>query len=202
MLSAIILVCSFAGPRIPHLAASAVPYRAVAAVASESAVDRHVRLTVAKKELQDAIRSEQFSDAARLRDIIASLQLDEEVAILSANTKFYTSFSDCDKHAMGELWADDDSICCMHPGFPPLRGKDQVMDSWEQIFTSQEPPKVSAESLQCNIQRGGTTAVVTCIERLRNGRASAMSATNVFEKDTTGKWRMVLHQAGPIMTGD
>ena len=86
MLPLLFVACSFAGPAVPRCVGVAVAQRCPGGVASESAVDRHLRLTRAKAKLEDAVQAEKFSDAARLRDIISSLQLDEEVATLSLHT--------------------------------------------------------------------------------------------------------------------
>ena len=59
---------------------------------------------------------------------------------------------------------------------------------------------------------GASSAVVTCIERTVDvnsgpggavGAGGQLVATNVFSRDREvagGRWRMVLHQAGPLVT--
>lgn len=149
-----------------------------------------------KAALSAAIQREQYTDAAALRDELASLTLDDEVSVLQANTAFYDAFSSGDFDAMEALWSED--VVCAHPGFPHLRGHAEVMDSWSQIFDQEALDMiVSPDNVRCTLLRGGLSAVVTCAERVGEDRDNAMTATNIFEKDADGRWRMVLHQAGP-----
>ena len=43
-----------------------------------------------------AVQTERYEEAARLRDELASLGVDTELAVLEANNQFYRSFSDAD----------------------------------------------------------------------------------------------------------
>ena len=46
-----------------------------------------------------AVQTERYEEAARLRDELASLGVDTELAVLEANNQFYRSFSDADLQA-------------------------------------------------------------------------------------------------------
>ena len=70
------------------------------------------------------------------------------------------------------------------------------MESWHEIFTSEEDDMVTtADSVRCRVS--GTVARVSCLEVLQPGEGS-LAATNIFERQG-GRWRIVLHHAGPLM---
>ena len=116
--------------------------------------------------------------------------MDDEQAVLRANGTFYTAFASADFAAMTEVWAHDDGIACIHPGWDVLTGYHDVMESWRTILESGAP------QISCRAARAflfGDVAFVTCNEMVNGG---LLVATNVFVlKD--GGWRMVHHHAGP-----
>ena len=77
-----------------------------------------------------------------------------------------------------------------------MYGRDTIMESWAQIFAG-AGMDVVAESVNCAFI-GNSCAVVTCIECLGDEGESRCIATNIFER-LDGRWRMVLHHAGPLM---
>ena len=156
------------------------------------------RLEELKEALTAAVGSEAYDEAAKLRDQLNELQLDAEVGVLQANTAFYEAFSLRDLKKMASMWLSHGEITCMHPGFPPLHGHGDILDSWREIFEGAEM-KIAPESVRCTLLRGGRSAVVTCVERVCGPGDNTLTATNVFEKCADGRWHMVLHQAGPIV---
>ena len=119
----------------------------------------------------------------------------ERDAVLAANLEFYRAFTNRDLAAMDALWARRAMVLCIHPGWTPLAGRDAVIASWRDILDHPEAP-----SVLCNDERAflyGGVAVVLCEEELPGGR---LAATNIFLKED-GHWRMVHHQASPILTG-
>ena len=122
MLTGGMLAMFVAPPQIQRLA---LHHRCVAPQLLEG-LGKVAKLEKLRTELAVAVQSESYDDAARLRDEMATLALDEEVAVLSVNTEFYSSFSAGDLEAMGGLWGLDD-IACAHPGYPMLVGREAVM---------------------------------------------------------------------------
>ena len=59
-----------------------------------------------------------------------------EQDVLLTNLAFYAAFAERDLEAMGELWASDADVACMHPGWPVLEGRDAVMESWSRILSN------------------------------------------------------------------
>ena len=117
---------------------------------------------------------------------------DDEREVLAANDAFYEAFARGDAPALEGLWAGR-GVACIHPGWPPLDGRDAVLESWRQIFRAGGP------NIRCGGGRAyvhGNTAFVICIEHLDGGD---LVATNYFvrEADT---WKIAHHQAGAVAT--
>ena len=60
--------------------------------------------------------------------------MDDEQAVLRANGAFYTAFASADFATMTEVWAHDDGIACIHPGWDVFTGYHDVMESWRTIL--------------------------------------------------------------------
>lgn len=116
----------------------------------------------------------------------------DEEAILEANAAFYRAFDRRDLEAMGKLWAERVPVACIHPGWAPVHGREEVLASFKGIFEGPSPPRIAC--LGARAYRIGESAFVICTERLEDG---ALVATNVFALEQEG-WRVVHHQAGPL----
>lgn len=168
---------------------------------SDSSADlRHEELIRLERELREAVASEEYESAARLRDARAELILDAEVAVLAANAAFYRAFNRQDEAAMAALWSNSrPNVCATHPGHAPIFGLAEVMDSWRDIF-SVSPLRVEPSEIRTQLLGGGS-ACVTCMEELSPGEGK-LSAVNVFALEPDGRWALVHHQAGPLMEQD
>lgn len=118
---------------------------------------------------------------------------DATEAVLAVNARFYDAFAARDADAMDELWSDLADIACVHPGWPPIRGRDQVMESWRSIFAHDEGPTPTCEAPTVSLH-GDAAATVLCRERLGN---VVLIATNVFAGGPDG-WRLTHHHASAI----
>lgn len=113
---------------------------------------------------------------------------------------FYDALNRADIDALMLLWADDDEICCIHPGGPRLQGHAAIQASWEAIF---ERGGLQIRPSQLHEAHNLMSAVHTVIEGVTsNGAEPAhLLATNVYMKTPQG-WRMVLHHVsvapGPV----
>ncbi len=115
-----------------------------------------------------------------------------EPDIVSANEAFYAAFRDEDLDAMDRLWALRAPCACVHPGWPPLIGRDQVMASWRAIMAGGAPP------IRCGAARVlmlGEVAQVVCEEHVG---ADRVIATNVFVRED-GRWAMVHHHGSHLV---
>lgn len=108
--------------------------------------------------------------------------------VLQANARFYAAFSGSDPVAMEALWARRASVACIHPGGPVLRSREEIVESWREIFAG---GGVSVRCVQPEVFLNGETALVTCFEFVGE---HVLLASNLFvhEDDT---WKMVHHHA-------
>lgn len=112
-------------------------------------------------------------------------------AVLFANEAFYRAFADRDEDAMETLWSDTDQVACLHPGWGPLFGREEVVESWKAIIRNPESPEILCHDPRTHVH--GNTAYVICFEEIMG---NFLVATNVFVRE--GRvWKMVHHQAGP-----
>jgi ketosteroid isomerase-like protein len=112
-------------------------------------------------------------------------------AVLFANEAFYRAFVDRDETAMDSLWSDTDQVACLHPGWRPLYGREEVMDSWKAIMSNPDTPEFLCHDAHAHVH--GNTAYVICFEEIGG---NFLVATNIFVRDGS-LWKMVHHQAGP-----
>ena len=112
-------------------------------------------------------------------------------AVLFANEAFYLAFRERDLPAMDAVWSEQSTVSCIHPGWPALHGRDEVIDSWQSILGND-----GASDIRCRAARAmvyGDAATVICYEEIGG---DYLIATNVFVREAGG-WKMVHHQAGP-----
>lgn len=117
----------------------------------------------------------------------------EADALLTANLDFYRAFTNRDMAGMEQVWAREAPVLCLHPGWTLLRGRDAVLESWRQILAGPDAPHVACHDDQAFLF--GEVGIVTCEEELEGG---SLAATNMFVKED-GRWRLVHHQASPIV---
>ncbi len=127
--------------------------------------------------------------------------MSEQDAVLFANQAFYAAFAGRDPDAMEQVWAKDRTLTCVHPGWAPLTGREQVLASWRSILSGNSAPRISCHQEHAVIY--GDCAAVTCIEVIESGvaqgeraQAQYLAATNIFVR-VGHIWAMVHHHAGP-----
>lgn len=107
---------------------------------------------------------------------------------------FYEALESANLEAMMEVWAEDEEIVCVHPGWPRLTGYEQIRENWAQIFRSGERLKVHLSAQVC--VRGMMLSVHSLHENILVAGESKPRApvvtTNVY-LHTAGGWRMVVH---------
>lgn len=129
------------------------------------------------------------------------LESDRE-AVLSANAMFYRAFEVRDIELMGQLWANTPYVRCIHPGWEPLYGWEEVVGSWGQLFAGMETLRFSLADVSVRVS--GNLAWVELSEMLEathEGKParSQVLATNLFERGEDSRWRLIHHHASPIM---
>ncbi len=116
--------------------------------------------------------------------------MSEHAAVLFANDVFYLAFANQDLEAMEGIWAREIPVTCIHPGWDPLSGREEVMESWESILNNPTATHITCKNPTVRVF--GEFACVICHEVLDQG---FLVATNLFVQED-GQWKMIHHQAG------
>ena len=114
-----------------------------------------------------------------------------EEQALFANDTFYLAFAQKDFDVMARLWTKQHPVMCIHPGWPVITGRAEVIESWRRILGNPEQPGIdfyNAATLTVH-----DMVFVTCYEELPG---SICVATNGFVSERGGM-RMFHHQSGP-----
>jgi len=120
--------------------------------------------------------------------------------IIKANDHFYKTFETLDIKEFEKLWAHEDYVQCIHPGWAPCSGWQKVRDSWVMIFNHTRALHFSICDIKAHVQ--GKIGWVTCFENLESRDAerwvkSQVLATNIFEEKGE-RWLMIHHHGSPI----
>ena len=126
----------------------------------------------------------------------------EETAVIEANDAFYRAFESLDIDNMTAVWAREEVVRCVHPGWGMLQGWADVMTSWERIFDNATMMHFVITEAEVSVE--GDWSWVACTENLTqvmDGQVveSRVQTTNVFRK-RNDRWLMVHHHGSPIMT--
>ncbi len=121
-------------------------------------------------------------------------------AVYQANQTFYRAFNSQDLDLMREIWWNDNSVLCVHPGWQALNGWDSIIRSWNDIFENTDNLEIKLSDT--NVIASKDLAWVTCHENLfiitENGvSTSRVFATNLF-KNVGEDWKMVSHHASSV----
>ena len=118
--------------------------------------------------------------------------MSQETVLLFANEAFYLTFTTRDADAMDAIWSAREDVTCVHPGWQPLIGRNEVMRSWRNILSNPKAPKIECEHVWAHVAE--TIAYVLCNEVMAEGQ---LAATNIFTLED-GAWKIIHHQAGPM----
>ena len=140
-----------------------------------------------------------------------STQGDRE-RLLELNEALYESFENADLDRMGELWIDGaaaDSVVCVHPGWPTLRGRAEVLRSWAMIMANTKYIQFVLTDVE--VELAGDVAVITCVENIITAADEESDAdptafagakgvaTNVFRRTPDG-WRLWVRHGSPVLS--
>jgi len=136
----------------------------------------------------------------------------ETEAVLAANAELYAAVEAGDLDRMGLLWAEAPyaaSVMCVHPGWPSLRGRAEVLRSWAIIMANTSYIQFFLTDVE--VELSGDVAVVTCAENILTSlgdddaddgsselAGGKVMATNVFRR-VGGDWRLWLHHGSPVL---
>lgn len=129
----------------------------------------------------------------------------------AANTAFYEALERGDHEELSDRWlpGEDLTVSCVHPGWPVLTGRGEVLRSYALIMANTE--YIQFFLTDVNIAMTGDTALVTCTENILSGGPAEegdalgplvgqlVVATNVFRR-TAGGWKLWSHHGSPVLT--
>jgi len=113
-----------------------------------------------------------------------------------AETAFYKAFEAGDLKMMEALWADDENITCIHPAGEQMKGREAVMQSWKEMFSSEPNIHFVLEDTHCT--QGDDVSIHTLKEKVVvNGDViGLLIATNIYKYIDEG-WYIYIHHASP-----
>jgi ketosteroid isomerase-like protein len=135
----------------------------------------------------------------------------EARAVERANQAFYDAVETSDLDALEAVVLDGplaESVAVVHPGWPVLRGRREVMRSYALIMANTDYIQFFLTDVEVAVD--GDSAVVTCTENIltggpaeEDGSAGSLVgglvvATNVFRRTADG-WRMWVHHGSPVL---
>ena len=121
--------------------------------------------------------------------------------VTRTNEDFYKAFESLDVAAMDRIWAHQEYITCIHPGWSIRVGWPAVRDSWVVIFNNTFSMEFQLTELQ--VQVAADVAWVICTENItsRVGETTQNSrvvATNLYER-IGDDWKIIHHHGSPLM---
>jgi hypothetical protein len=129
--------------------------------------------------------------------VYLSRELMSDLASLRfALAAFYEALGQRDMAALDRIWARTLAVSCIHPGWPPLTDRADIIDTWDVILDNPDAQGFRCESHK--IQLVGELGIVLCREWVSG---HLMATTNIFARE--GRcWMMVHHQASPVAMGE
>lgn len=127
-------------------------------------------------------------------------------SIQAMNRELYAAVETADLDRMANVWAGGPhagSVVCVHPGWPAIQGRDQVLRSWAAIMANTTYIQFFLTDIE--VQIAADVALVTCEENILTGVGeSALAggrvvATNLFRRTPDG-WRLWVHHASPVIS--
>ncbi len=135
--------------------------------------------------------------------------MSDEQRLIELNEDFYAAFEAGDLDRMDRIWANGDlaaSVTCVHPGWPALRGRDEVLRSWAMIMANTTYIQFVLTDVEVHL--GSDFAVLTCVENILTDDdeddattfAGAKGvATNIFRRTENG-WQLWVRHGSPVIS--
>lgn len=121
--------------------------------------------------------------------------------VTRVNQAFYEAFEQLDIARMDQIWAKQDHVTCIHPGWTQRVGWPAVRDSWVLIFNNTFSMKFELADIL--VQVAGDIAWVICVENIisqqgETTQESQILATNLYER-MDDRWYLIHHHGSPVM---
>jgi ketosteroid isomerase-like protein len=125
---------------------------------------------------------------------------ESRAAVEEANAEFYRALESGAIERMDDVWAHEEWVKCVHPGWDMIAGWPGVRESWVRIFESGQ--RLRASPADVTVFAAGDLAWVTCTENIVVFEGTSFDsaqavATNLFVL-RDGHWLMVHHHASPL----
>ena len=122
-------------------------------------------------------------------------------AVNKANQAFYAAFGNLDIGEMDKIWAHQEYVTCIHPGWTLRSDWPAVRDSWVLIFNNTF--SMTFELTDVTVQVAGDLAWVVCVENITTHQADEQQqakvlATNLFER-IGDEWLLIHHHGSAVM---
>ncbi|OAH11407.1 nuclear transport factor 2 family protein [Streptomyces jeddahensis] len=114
-----------------------------------------------------------------------------------------------DADTAGAVVSARPEISCVHPGWPVLTGRGEVLRSYALIMANTDYIQFFLTDVHVSVS--GDTALVTCTENILSGAPAPeggpepgplvgqlVVATNVFRRTSAG-WKLWAHHASPVL---
>lgn len=131
----------------------------------------------------------------------------EQVEI--ANAAYYDVMERGAYDELSSLWLEEEeSVSCVHPGWPVLTGRGEVLRSYALIMANTEYIQFILTDVNTAVTED--TALVTCTENILSGGPAPedgelgplvgqlVVATNLFRRTDDG-WKLWSHHASPVL---
>ncbi|MEV6317300.1 nuclear transport factor 2 family protein [Streptomyces sp. NPDC051776] len=137
---------------------------------------------------------------------MSAARTDREL-VEQANTALYEAMEQGDFEVLSGMWLDGD-VSCVHPGWPVLRGHNEVLRSYALIMANTDYIQFFLTDVEVAVE--DDTALVTCTENILSGGPAEESgelgplvgqlvvATNVFRRTADG-WKLWSHHGSPVL---
>ncbi len=121
--------------------------------------------------------------------------------IQKINKRFYEAIRTANLSMMEDLWAKTSDVKCIHPGWPIIRGWEQIRESWQTIFDTGGFASIEISNVYIDVNDDGS-AWLNCTEKISYIIKNRMiitvaQTTNIFESKEE-QWNIVLHHSSPM----
>jgi ketosteroid isomerase-like protein len=127
-----------------------------------------------------------------------------EEAVRRANQEFYAAFESLQMPRMEAVWAHDEFVECVQPGWDLLVGWDDIRERWARIFANTSRAKVVLSGVRVRVE--GDVGWVACTARVTTAFTdgfdeAVVQATNIFVL-RENRWLLSVHHASvlPVVT--
>ena len=114
----------------------------------------------------------------------------------AAHEAFYQALETADIALMSRVWGDADNTVCIHPLWPALIGRQEIITSWAEMFNHGSEMQVDTQLISQQETPQHCTHLVQETLSAFGRSSSPVLATNGYQRTGEG-WVMVLHHASP-----